>query len=179
MNENRWYFLLNLVGGIAVLGGYLLCIEAHAGQNDRLWGEVPEAVRGAYTACMFPAAAGYLVAFAYWVRADWSTLRFRSGPAFRQVMILHAVFLVTAALWMPVTWWALDHQMQSLLWPIQGLLAVTGLSSLAFPVALRALVDPPNARFHLVAQCSLAFLVFQCLVLDALIWPRFFTITAV
>ena len=177
MSENRWYFLLNLVGGVAVLGGYVLCIEAHSGQNDRLWGDIPEGVRGVYTGCMFPAAIGYLLAFAYWVRADWKALRFRTGPAFRIVMVLHAVFLVTAALWMPMTWWALDHQAQWLFWPIQGLLAVTGLTSLALPVALRALVNPPSQRFHLLAQLGLAFLVFQCLVLDALIWPRFFAIS--
>ena len=101
--NNGGFLLLNVVGGVAVLGGYWHGIEAHSGENDRLWGEIPEAVRGVYTFCMFPAAIGYLVSFAYLMKADWSQLRFASRPAAGVLWALHSIFLLTAALWMPLS----------------------------------------------------------------------------
>ena len=174
--NNGGFLLLNVVGGVAVLGGYWLGIDAHSGENDRLWGEIPESVRGVYSFCMFPAAFGYLVSFAYLMKADWSQLRFASRPAAGALWALHSVFLLTAALWMPLTWSALDHGTVSLYWPIQVLLLVTGLCSAGLVLSLRSLIDPPHPRQARWAQWSLLALVFQCLVLDGLVWPRFFVI---
>ena len=174
VNYNRLFFVLNLLGGLGVLGSYAVGLQAHWGQNELLWGGIPESVRGVYTACMFPAAFGYLVCFAYLLRADWEKLNFASGPAGRSLLRLHLLFLATATAWMPLTWLALDHQVTALYWPIQGVLLVTGLSALGIWRSLFRLVDPPNPRFLLAAKIGFVFLVFQCLVLDALVWPRFF-----
>ncbi|MEC7242557.1 MAG: hypothetical protein VXW32_15090 [Myxococcota bacterium] len=174
VNYTRLFFVLNLIGGLGVLGSYAVGLQAHWGQNELLWGGIPESVRGAYTSCMFPAALGYLVCFAYLMKADWEDLRFRNGPAGRSLLRLHLLFLATATAWMPLTWLALDHQVTALYWPIQGVLLVTGLSALGIWRSLFRLVDPPNPRFLLAAKVGFFFLVFQCLVLDALVWPRFF-----
>jgi hypothetical protein len=174
--KNMAFFLLNLVGGIAILGGYWVGLEAHSGEGDKLWGDIPESVRPMYTACMFPAAAGYLVSFGYLVRADWDQLRFETRPAWSLLFGLHILFLSSASLWMPMTWAALDGGLSWLLWPIQGLLAVTGLSCTAIAVSYRRLIDPPRPRWARVSFGGLFFLIFQCLILDAIVWPRFFEI---
>ena len=176
VNYNRLFFVLNLAGGIGVLGSYAVGLHAHWGQNALLWGGVPESVRGAYSSCMLPAALGYLVCFAYLLNSDWKALNFSDGPAGRSLLRLHLLFLATAAAWMPLTWLAIDHQMTALYWPIQGVLLVTGLSALAIWRSLFRLVDPPRPRLLRAAKIGFAFLVFQCLVLDALVWPRFFVV---
>ena len=58
LTERSRFFLLSLLGGVAVLGGYAIGLESHAGQNHRLWGEISEETRGVYTGCIFPAALG-------------------------------------------------------------------------------------------------------------------------
>ena len=176
VNYNRLFFMLNLAGGLGVLGSYAIGLQAHWGQNQLLWGGVPESVRGVYSSCMLPAALGYLVCFAYLVRADWTKLRVEEGPAGRSLLRLHLLFLATATAWMPLTWLALDHQVTALTWPIQGVLLVTGLSALGIWRTLGRLVDPPQPRFLRIARIAFGFLVFQCLVLDALVWPRFFVV---
>ena len=176
VNYNRLFFVLNLLGGLGVLGSYAIGLQAHWGSNALLWGGIPESVRGVYTSCMFPAAFGYLVCFAYLLKADWSSLRFEDGPAGRTLLRLHLLFLATATAWMPLTWLALDHQVTHLFWPIQGVLLVTGLSAFAIWRSLFKLIDPPSPRFLKAAKICFAFLVFQCLVLDAMVWPRFFVV---
>ena len=176
VNYNRLFFVLNLVGGFGVLGSYAIGLQAHWGQNQLLWGGVPESVRGVYSSCMLPAALGYLACFAYLVQADWTKLRVEEGPAGRGLLRLHLLFLATATAWMPLTWLALDHQVTALTWPIQGVLLVTGLSALGIWRTLGRLVDPPQPRFLRIARIAFGFLVFQCLVLDALVWPRFFVV---
>ena len=176
--DKRLFFLLNLVGGIAVLGGYAYGIWTHFGEGHRLWGGIPEAIRPTYTTCMFPAAVGYLVSFAYLMRVDWAELRIGSKPARNRLFVLHSIFLTTAAMWMPMTWHALDHGVPSLFWPIQVVLLVTGLSSLAIAWTYRQLTEPPRPTWARRCFWALLFLVWQCLILDSIVWPRFFEISS-
>ena len=143
MSENRWYFLLNLVGGVAVLGGYVLALRPILVRTTA-YGEPSPRVFGASTPVV-----------CFQRRLDiWSPLPTGSGRLGRLCGFVRvrpsghhasACRLVTAALWMP-TWWAWTIKQSGCFWPIQGLLAVTGLTSLALPVTLRAL-NPPNNDF--------------------------------
>ena len=173
------FFLINLVGGVAVLGGYVYGLSTHPGEGKLLWGDVPEAVRPIYTACMFPAAAGYLVSFAYLMRSNWSELRIKNKSATQRILVIHILFLTTAALWMPVSWQALDNAQPSLFWPIQIILLITGLGSLAIAWLYRQFDNPPHPTWARRCFWAVHLLVWQCLVLDALVWPRFFDIPGV
>ena len=125
---------------------------------------------------MVPAALGYLASFFYLVRADWTQLRFKKKSAVPTILRHHIIFLVTASAWMPLSWLALDHGMTVLFWPIQALLLITGMAAFGMARSYWKLVDPPNPFGAALACWGLTFLVFQCLVLDALVWPRFFVI---
>jgi len=170
------YFVLTAIGGTVVLGSYAYGVTTHAEQGELLWGTIPEAIRGVYTLCMLPAALGYLVPLAYFLASPWEELRLGGRPIFQRLLSTNIIFLGSSALWMPMTWAALDTGNQALFWPIQGVLAVTGASALVFTLLLARLEDPPRPWFHRTALWASVFLVWQCGVLDALVWPRFFVI---
>lgn len=72
----RWAFLINLVGGIAVLVSYAYGLATHPELRDEVWGGVPHPLRGFYTVSMLSAAVGYFL-FGFFVlfRVDAATAR--------------------------------------------------------------------------------------------------------
>lgn len=82
------FFLLNAIGGIAVLGCYAWGLGLFPELRDAMWGGVPENWRGLYTVNMFFVAVGGL-----WV---WYAL-FRhttQAPWFRALAALFFSFFV-------------------------------------------------------------------------------------
>ena len=60
MHPTKWILLIiNVIGGVAVLGSYVLGLRAHPNGTDALWGGVPQAIRPFYGIWMLFAAAGY------------------------------------------------------------------------------------------------------------------------
>lgn len=166
--RKRWFLLLNVAGGAAVLGSYAWGIGTHWGSAEVLWGAIDGWLRTLYTANMLPATAGYLLMFylAY-------THLDRAGH-WRSIIMWNAIFLVSAALWMPLTFAAVDGENFALLGWIRTVLAITGIGSAAVWVNVWRL--DANKRLKPVALAMGTFLVFQCAVLDALIWPRYFVL---
>ena len=52
----RWTFLINLLGGAAVLGSYVLGFRTHPEAGTVLWGGVPPGIRPLYAAILIPSA---------------------------------------------------------------------------------------------------------------------------
>ena len=50
--------LINVIGGIAVIGSYILGLRGDSG-TDVLWGGVPDSIRPVYTVSMVLSAIGY------------------------------------------------------------------------------------------------------------------------
>ena len=167
---------INIIGGIAVLGSYAYGAMTHPGQTDLLWGNLPDAVRGIYTTMMFPAAIGYLTLTAYLLLGKPEQLQLSGASALPLLNANYAIFLLTATLWMPLCWIAVDGPAQWLAFPIQAVLALTGLAALAFLVLLWKLEDRSRPTFRLAALVGAGCLFLQCGILDAIIWPRFFVI---
>ncbi|MEE2829003.1 MAG: hypothetical protein VX498_07440 [Myxococcota bacterium] len=167
---------INVLGGLAVLGSYAYGLGTHPEQGQQLWGTIPEGLRGIYTGMRLPAAVGYLTFTGYVLLASPASLRISDRPILTILNVNYAIFLVTAATWMPLCWIALDGQAEWLLLPIQGVLALTGLASLGFVALLVFLDDPPKPRFRKLALAGAICLFIQCGILDALVWPRFFTL---
>lgn len=168
--------MINLIGGVAVLGSYAVGISGHPGQTDLLWGSLPEGVRGLYVANMLPAAIGYLVAFAYLMAAPPRRLQHAGAPALPALSTVYATFLVSSAAWMPLCWSALDGGREELISLIKLVLVLAGASSAGLLLLLARLSDPPWPRWWRASLLGMGFLVLQCAVLDALVWPQFFVI---
>jgi len=148
--------MINLIGGVAVLGSYAVGISSHPGQTDLLWGTLPEGVRGIYTANMLPAAIGYLVAFAYLMAAPPERLQHAGKPALPTLSTVYATFLASSTAWMPLCWVALDGGRDDLIGLIKLVLLLAGLSSAGLLLLLARLTDPPRPRWWRASAQSAA-----------------------
>jgi hypothetical protein len=167
LSRRSTLILINVVGGIAVLGSYAWCVARHP-DAGAFWGGVPAGLRPVYTVNMFMAAAGYL-AFTFF-------LVYRLEPARRvgHFHALYALILIPSALWMPLTFAMLEAPSDRLWWSIRASLAAVGIGSLGLLAGLVA-VRPlrPAWAYRLAVAGGVAFCL-QTVVLDALVWPAFF-----
>lgn len=146
----RWHiWAVNTVGGVAVLGSYAWGVLTHP-DPGALWGSIPDHIQGPYAACMPIAAAGYLVLLA----------RTHRTPSLRMLAAM-TLMLVASAAWMPLSFAALEDP--ALLPWVHVDLAITAAASVAMLVLSKGWW-----RIAAAAFC------WQTVVLDYLIWPRFF-----
>ncbi len=175
--NRRTLLQLIAVGGSAVLASYLLAFVPEVGAE--LWGGIPEGpVRSLYTINMFLAAFGFFPA-SYWL--VWATpasaLRERTGFGFESLLLLYAAILMASALWLPLT--ALHATSPSLpLWlAIRAVLLVVGLAATTLHFLLFRLArHGPRSVWFAVAVFFFFWL--QTMVLDALVWPHYYSIGA-
>jgi hypothetical protein len=167
--------LINLFGGVAVLVSYALCLMSYSAQAGDFWGGVPDGLRSLYTVNMFLAAAGYF-AFTFFLMYRLKPTT-RGGGRFGlgTFNALYALILIPSALWMPLTFAMLDSPSDGLWWAIRLTLAAVGIGSLGLLVGLLAVrPSPPSLAHKLAVLGSLAF-CFQTAILDALVWPAYFS----
>lgn len=173
--DHRSLLILNVVGGIAVLGSYALGITSHPGAASQAWGGVPESIRPVYTVNMFLAAAGYF-AFSFFVffRLDPERTRLFGSHGFRAFRLLYALILIPSAIWMPLTFAMIDAPSAPLWAVIRLVLLLVGLGSVGLigAVATAGPVSAPIARRVAIAG-TIPFAI-QTALLDALIWPAYF-----
>lgn len=175
--DRRSLLWINAIGGAAVLASYALGLGSHPETRGLLWGDVPDVGRPFYNVNMLLAAAGYFP-FAYFTlfALDPERTRFFGRFGYRLLHGLYAAMLVSAALWMPLTFAMLDAPSTALWWTIRATLGVTGLASLGLLAAIVAndATGVTRARRWAVVGCS--FFCLQTAVLDALIWPVYFPV---
>jgi len=170
--------LINIVGGILVLGSYAHGLITHPANRDAIWGGVPETIKPLYTANMLFAAAGYL-AVTYFVmfslNRDSAQLANLSG--FKVFYILYALILFPSALWMPLTYASLGHPDSSLYyWAVRITLAIVGLASLALLGVLLSLHSSESSPTYWLAVAGSIFFCIQTAALDAVVWSAYFRV---
>lgn len=172
MNPRLLAFVINLIGGIAVLGSYAHGIATHDQPGTALWGGVPAAIRPVYQLSMLAATAGYLM-FTYVLLLHTQPHEVRvAGHGFDLFNVVYLVILIPSALWMPLTFAYLAQPSAALWLAVRGVLLLTGAGAVAMCVALWQLRPAPPLR-SLALVGALCF-AFQTAVLDALVWPAFF-----
>jgi hypothetical protein len=171
----RTLLWINLIGGTAVLASYAHGLATHPETRGDVWGGVPEALRGFYTAWMFVAATGYLL-FTHFVlfRVDPGAVRVAGRFGYGVLPWIYAGILLPSALWMPLTFAYLEQPSAWLLWAIRVDLAVVGLASLALLASLLRFSPKRPALGHGLAVAGAAGFCVQTAVLDALVWTAFF-----
>ncbi len=167
--------LLNVLGGLAVLGSYAHGLSTHPGMGDAVWGGVPQELRPLYTVNMLLATAGYF-AFSHFVFFRLDPRRTRIGARFGYGFfhVVYALILIPSALWMPLTFAMLESPGPALWLSIRTELALVGAGSLAllFAVCVAGPADAPWSRR--VAVAGAIFFCLQTALLDALVWPAYF-----
>lgn len=170
------FVIINILGGIAVLGSYGYGFSAYPESVEALWGEVPQHLLGLYTINMVLAAAGYLLVFAYaLLKVPANTRTSSGGLLFERLNALYFLILFCSALWMPLSFALLDAPNADLWWSIRAVLFGTGFSALLVGYELYRHA-PERGTFLTLALCGYVFFCFQTAVLDALVWPWFFPI---
>jgi hypothetical protein len=88
---------------------------------------------------------------------------------------IYAGILAPSALWMPLTFAVIAHPNEALWFAVRAVLTVTGLSSLALIAALLT-VEPRDGKIaRRLAILGAAAFAFQTALLDAVVWPTFFS----
>ena len=108
--KKRLMIFIILLGGTAVLGSYGSGFLSHPGAADVLWGGVPRSYRPYYTIGMFLAATGYF-AFTYFIlfRLNTKNTRVYGRFGFGMFNTLYAAILIPSALWLPITFLAVEQ----------------------------------------------------------------------
>lgn len=174
--SSRLLVFLNVLLGPSVLLSYVLGFAAYDGDPNDLWGTVPESVRGLYTANMFLAAAGYLTFTSY--------LLWRVSPEHRWfdrlpagfVNVLYLLVLVGSIAWLPLCVVALEGGRGWMLPLIVIDLWAVALGSLGLLALLVATPNPSAPRHRVASIVGACFFCLQTVVLDASIWPWFFSV---
>lgn len=167
--------LLNVVGGVAVLGSYVAAFTGSPDFQSGLWGGVPESLRSLYTVNMLLAAAGYFpFTWLFVVRTRPDAFRATTGFGYALLFVLYALVLIASALWLPLTARMLLEPDAQLWFWIRVVLALVGVGStgillLSFRFALRR----GGAANWAAAIGAIPFFT-QTALLDALIWPAYF-----
>jgi hypothetical protein len=178
MHPKKWRLLLiNIIGGAAVLGSYALGILTHPDAGQVVWGDVPESLRALHTANIFLAAIGYFALIYYLLfRVDPVKTRVAGRFGFSLFIALFAGILIPSALWMPLTFLAVERSSLPLLWAVRIVLWLVGLASLGlFYAILKVEPRQPLWAQRVAMVGSVAFCI-QTALLDAVVWVIFFKI---
>jgi hypothetical protein len=163
--------LIILIGGSAVLGSYVWGARTYPELIDAFWGGVPEGIRPAYTLGMFLGAAGYF-AYTYFIlfRLQPDQVRLAGRFGYSLFGLLYLLILIPSALWMPLTFLAIEQNSPALVWVVRFDLLLVALGSLGMLFALLR-VDPKMPRWaHRLAVIGAAAFCFQTVLLDAFAW---------
>ncbi len=166
MSTRNQFLILNILGGMAVLGSYAWGIGLFPDLRDDFWGGVPEGLRGFYTLNMFLAAGGYIAIFSFFM--------LRERPEnFARLYLPYVLILIPSALWLPLTVWVLLEPGIALWWLLRIDLLAVGLGGLMlYPALWRTEAGSRDTKKLL--SIALFFFCLQTAVLDALVWPYYF-----
>ncbi len=167
--------IINVVGGIAVLGSYAIGIMNHPETRGALWGGVPKAIMPVYTVSMFTAAAGYL-AFTWFIlfRLEPGTVTIAGRFSYGLFPWLYLLILAPSSLWMPLTFMVIEQPSLAAWLAVRSVLALAGIASLLLLSSI-VLVQPPSPAWaHRVAVIGGAAFCIQTAILDALVWTAYF-----
>jgi hypothetical protein len=159
--------VINLIGGAAVIGSYIVGLTNKANGANVLWGGTPASVRPIYTVSMLLAALGYFF-FIYFVL-------FRLSPVVFNFNILYLIFfgiLGASIFWMPLTNAFVSNPSAGLWLAIRLVLVIVGISSIALVWALMSLKGAGLA--YNLAVAGAIYFAFHTAVLDMILWPIFF-----
>jgi hypothetical protein len=167
--------LVNILGGAAVIGSYILGLRGESGGAKALWGGVPSGIRPVYTVSMVLSAIGYL-AVLYMVLFKLAPGEVAVGGRFGFAIFIpiFLLILVPSALWMPLTNHYVSDPGTGVWIAIRTVLFVVGLASIALAWAFFALKPHNRGVAYWFAVVGSCYFAFHTLVLDAILWAALF-----
>ncbi|HEY32794.1 MAG TPA: hypothetical protein G4O10_06775 [Dehalococcoidia bacterium] len=167
--------IINIIGGIAVIGSYIFGIKAQSGGANALWGGVPPNIRPVYGVSMVLSALGYF-AFLYFILFEIIPDEVLIGGRFDfSVFYLIFIFiLLPSSLWMPLTNVYIGNQITSIKIGVRAVLALVGLASIALVWAILSLETTTQNVPYWLAVAGSSYFAFHTAILDGVIWSVLF-----
>lgn len=173
--SKKIFLLINILGGLAVLGSYAWGFLTHQDARGVLWGGVPPSIRPFYSIGMLLAAIGYFAftGFILFVLNPVNVEIFNRF-SFEIFNFLFIAILLPSAGWMPLTFLAIQHSSSFLSWLVRFVLIIVGLASIFVLLALLSLKPSQPAWSYRLAVLGSIFFCIQTALLDAVIWGTYF-----
>ena len=167
--------VINVIGGIAVIGSYAQGVLTHTDSGSALWGGMPQSVRPVYGVSMLLAALGYF-AFIYYIlfKLEPNETQIAGSAGYWLFYVIFLGILVPSALWMPLTLSAVANPGGNAWIWVRTVLILVGVSSCVLVWALLTINIKEPALPYWLAVAGSAYFAFHTAVLDMLIWPVLF-----
>lgn len=171
--------VINILGGLAVIGSYVFGLKRQSGGANVLWGGVPANIRPLYGVSMILSALGYF-AFIYFIlfRLVPEETVIGEGNGFGIFYTIFLVMLIASALWMPLTNLYVSRRTAAVWTAIRIVLGLVGLASAALPWALFNLQTQGHGVAFWLAVSGSVYFAFHTVVLDAIVWAALFRKTS-
>jgi hypothetical protein len=172
MSRAQWIVLvINIVGGVAVLGSYWHGLRSIPNAADALWGGVPAGARPLYTVAMVGATLGYFVfGFHLLFGVDASAMELPFGLGYSVFSAVFVIILLPSALWLPLSAAYIAEPSEGLWWAIRGVLWLVATGSVALVALLYGLRSTSPEFFWWPAVIGAGLFAFQTAVLDGIVW---------
>ena len=173
--QQKFLLAIVLIGGVAVLGSYAWGILAIQNANQILWGNVPAIIRSFSTAGMFTGALGFF-AYSFFIlfKVNPDDTRIYSRFGYTIFNFLYIAILIPSALWLPLTFLAVQNNSSMVLWLARLDLIVVAAASILLLLALLFTQPRRPAWAYWLALVGSIFFCIQTVLLDAFLWGYFF-----
>jgi hypothetical protein len=167
--------IINILGGAAVIGSYVLGLKGQSGGANVLWGAVPNSLRPVYTVSMILSALGFF-AFIYFIlfRLVPGEVLIGGRFGFSLFYAIFLVILVASAFWMPLTNAYVGNPSTGMWIGVRTVLALVGLGSIALMLALLTLQTKVPGISYWLAVAGSGYFAFHTAILDAIVWAALF-----
>lgn len=167
--------IINILGGIAVIGSYILGLRGQSGGTNVLWGGVPTSIRPIYTVSMILSALGYF-AFIYYIffRLDPAQIKIFGISGFTMFYVIFLFILIASAFWMPLSNMYVGNPSTGIWIGVRTILVIVGLSSIALFCALLTLQGKVPGVAYWLAVAGSGYFAFHTTILDAIVWAALF-----
>lgn len=167
--------LINVFGGGAVIGSYVLWLRGSSGGANALWDGVPARLRPVYTVSMILSAIGYLAVFYYLLFEPVpDSVEIGGKLGFVWFIPIVVLMLFPSALWMPLSSLYVDRPSKGTWIAVRTVLYIVGLASIALAWALLTLKPNGGNAAYWIASVGSCYFAFHTFVLDALLWAALF-----
>lgn len=170
--------VINVIGGAAVIGSYIIGLNAQSDGANVLWGGVSQNVRPIYFVSMILSALGYF-AFIYYIlfRLEPDQVSIGGRFGFTLFYAIFILMLVPSAFWMPLTNVYVGNPTTGTWIWVRIVLAVVGLASIALFWSLLSLQAKAPGVSYWLAVAGSGYFAFHTAILDAIVWAFLFRST--
>ena len=167
--------IINIIGGILVIGSYIYGLNAQSAGAAVLWGGVPQNIQPIYAVSMIISAIGYF-AFLYYllIRLDSAEAVIAGKFNYTLFCWIFIAILLPSAFWMPSTNLYVANPVTIYWILIRMVLFMVGFASLALVWALIKTVANAEGIPRRAAIAGSIYFTFHTLILDAIIWAQLF-----